>query len=246
MSYPPSPPPMEGVRRALAVFAHPDDVDFGAAGTVARWTAEDIDVSYLLVTRGEAGGIDDAPRPEVAKIREAEQRAAAAAVGVTDVEFLHGYADGAVYCDHQLRRDITRAIRQKRPERVLTNSALPDWSQLSGPHHPDHVAVGQAVSAAVYPDARNLHAHPELLLNEKLEPWTVSEVWFSGGPNPDHHVDITDTFHQKIAALRRHASQLPDPDQVESQLREWLSHNAKAAGFGADRLAEGFSIVRSG
>lgn len=224
----------------LAVFAHPDDIDFGAAGTIARWVAEGVDVTYLLVTRGEAGGFDDTPREAIPRIREAEQRAAAAAVGVSSVEFLHGYADGALYPTHELRRDIARAIRRHRPQRVLTNSPLPRWDFLGGPNHPDHTAVGQAASAAIYPDARNPYAHPEL---NDLAPWSVGEVWFSGGPEPDHFVDITDFADQKFAALHSHPSQLPDPDATEALLRTFLAHSARAAGLPDGRLAESFTIV---
>ena len=245
MSFGPSPSPDPGVRRALAVFAHPDDIDFGAAGTVAQWVDEGIKVTYLLVTRGEAGGFDDTPRDEVPGIREAEQRTAAAAVGVSDVEFLDGYADGAVYVTHELRRDITRVIRRVRPQRVLTNSPLRRWDWLGGPNHPDHVAVGEATSSAVYPDARNPYAHPELLREANLEPWTVSEVWFSGGPDTDHFVDVTDVLDRKLAALKAHASQLQDPAAVERQVLEFLKRNAQDAGLPEGRLAEAFSIVNS-
>ncbi len=232
---------MPDIRRVLAVFAHPDDIDFGAAGSVARWVAEGIEVTYLLVTRGEAGGFDATPREEIPRIREAEQRAAAEAVGVTTVEFLDGYADGAVYPSHPLRRDIARAIRRHRPQRVLTNSPVPRWDFLGGPNHPDHTAVGQATCAAIYPDARNPYAHPEL---SELSPWSVGEVWFSGGPGPDHVVDVTDTVKQKFAALRSHPSQLPDPDAMEQRLRRFMEINAQTAGLPAGRLAESFSIVK--
>src|SRR6185436_963524 len=107
VSFPPSVPPLPDVKRILVIFAHPDDVDFGAAGTVAGWIADGLDVAYLIVTRGDAGGFDDTPRHEMPIIREAEQRAAAAAVGVTQVEFLDGYADGTVTPTVPLRKDIT-------------------------------------------------------------------------------------------------------------------------------------------
>jgi LmbE family N-acetylglucosaminyl deacetylase len=234
----------DGVRRVLAVFAHPDDIDFGAAGTVAAWTDAGIEVAYVLVTRGDAGGFDDTPRAEMPKIREAEQKAAAAAVGVHEVHFLDGYQDGAVYVTHQLRRDITRQIRRFRPDRVLTNSPVRSWSMLGGPNHPDHQAVGEATTYAVYPDARNPFAHPELLAEEGLAAWTVPEVWYSGVPEPDHFVDITDTFDRKIAALRSHASQLPDPDAIVGGLRERFGAQAVRAGMPPGRIAESFRIAR--
>ncbi|MFC7481381.1 PIG-L deacetylase family protein [Luedemannella flava] len=104
------------------MFAHPDDVDFGAAGTIAGWVDAGIDVTYVIVTRGDAGGFDDTPREHIPAIREAEQRAAASVVGVKTVEFLDGYADGTVTASLGLRRDIIAAIRRHRPDRVITNS----------------------------------------------------------------------------------------------------------------------------
>lgn len=238
------PEPRTDVQRVLGIFAHPDDIDFGAAGTIARLTDEGIEVAYLLVTRGDAGGFDDTPRERMPAIREAEQRAAAAAVGVKNVEFLDGYPDGAVYVTHPLRRDITRAIRRFRPDRVLTNSMVRHPHRLGGPNHPDHQAVGEATTYAVFPDARNPFAHPELLADEGLEPWTVHEVWYSGGPEPHHFVDITDTFDNKLAALRSHASQIPDMDALEPRLRGMFGGMARLAGLPEGRLAEGFVIAQ--
>lgn len=236
--------PGKTVKRVLGVFAHPDDIDFGAAGSIASWTDQGIEVGYLLVTRGDAGGFDETPREEMPRIREAEQRAAAAAVGVTDVSFLDGYPDGAVYVSHELRRDIARHIRRFRPDRVLTNSPVANWERLGGPSHPDHQAVGQATTYAVYPDARNPFAHTELLAVEGLEPWSVPEVWYSGGPNPDHVVDVTDTFDRKVKALRSHVSQLTNPDEVEQFLRKRFGAAAVAAGLPEGRLVETFSVAR--
>ncbi len=226
------------------MFAHPDDIDFGAAGSIAHWTDQGIEVAYVLVTRGDAGGFDDTPREQMPQIRETEQRAAADAVGVSDITFLDGYPDGAIYVTHELRRDITRQIRRFRPDRVLTNSPGRDWKRLGGPDHPDHQAVGQATTYAVYPDARNPFAHPELLADEGLAAWTVPEIWYSGGPDPDHFVDITDTFERKIRALRSHASQLSDPDAVVAMLRERFGELARHAGMPAGRIAESFNIAR--
>jgi LmbE family N-acetylglucosaminyl deacetylase len=244
MSFPPSVPPLPDVERALVIVAHPDDVDFGAAGTVARWVSEGIDVTYCLVTRGEAGGFDDTPRDQVPGLREAEQRAAAAAVGVTDLEFLPGYADGRVYVTHELRRDLSRVIRRHRPDRLLTQSPLRRWDRV-GIGHPDHIATGEAAWCAVYPDARNPFAHPELLADEGLEPWAVREVWFMGSPNPDHFVDITATFPQKLMALQAHTSQTSHLDDLEGMLRDFLSANAAAAGLPAGHLAEAFTVLRT-
>ncbi|WP_433080694.1 PIG-L deacetylase family protein [Dactylosporangium sp. CA-052675] len=238
MTFPPSAAPLTDVQRALCVLAHPDDVDFGSAGTIATWVDAGIEVAYLLVTRGDAGGFDDTPREQMPVLREAEQRAAAAAVGVKQVEFLDGYRDGILEPTIGLRRDITAAIRRFRPDRVLTSSPLRRWERLAGPSHPDHLAAGEATTCAVYPDARN----PFTFTDIGLEAWTVREIWYSGGPNPDHIVDITDTFPRKLAALRAHASQTAHLDGFEEMLRERHAMVARAGGLPEGRLAEGYSV----
>ncbi|MEU5940632.1 PIG-L deacetylase family protein [Micromonospora sp. NPDC047548] len=243
MSFPASAPALSDVHRALAVFAHPDDVDFGCAGTIAGWVEEGVEVAYLIVTRGDAGGFDDTARHRMPLVREAEQRAAAAAVGVTRVDFLDGYADGTVAPTLDLRRDVTAAIRRFRPDRVLTNSPLRRWEHLSGPSHPDHLAVGEATTCAVYPDSRNPFAHPELLA-EGLEPWVVREIWYAGGPAPDHAVDVTDHVDRKIAAMRAHSSQTGRLD-VETWVRDRLTTVADNAGLPSGRLAEAFTVLRT-
>jgi LmbE family N-acetylglucosaminyl deacetylase len=229
------------LERVLVVAAHPDDVDFGAAGTIAGWTAAGIEVAYCIITNGDAGGFDPAiPRADIPSIRQAEQRAAAAAVGVTDVTFL-GYPDGRLYVTHDLRRDITRQIRRARPQRVLGQSPERNWQRIA-PSHPDHLAAGEATLCALYPDARNQFAHPELVL-EGLGEWVVGEMWLSGGPRADHFVDVTDTFDKKLAALRAHVSQTEHIEDLEGMLRGWLSLNATRAGMEDGRLAEAFQVV---
>jgi LmbE family N-acetylglucosaminyl deacetylase len=243
VTFPPSAEPLADAKRVLAVVAHPDDIDFGASATVSRWVAEGIEVAYLLVTRGDAGGFDDRPRAEMPVVREAEQRAAAGVVGVTDVEFLDGYSDGTLTPSIELRRDITRAIRRFRPDRVLTTSPLRRWERIAGPSHPDHLAVGEATTCAIYPDARNPFAFPDLM-RAGLEPWVVREVWYMSGPNPDHVVDVTDAFDTKMAALRAHESQTSHFD-LESVLRDRMSAMAIAGGLKEGRLAEAFNIFRT-
>lgn len=229
------------IHRALVVAAHPDDIDFGAAGTVATWTAAGIAVTYLLVTDGDAGGFDDTPRDEMAPLRRAEQTEAANCVGVSDLRFL-GYPDGRLTATIELRRDIARVIRQVRPQRLLGPSPDRNYERI-GPSHPDHRAAGDATLDAVYPDARNPFAHPELLSEEGLDAWTVSEVWLMAGPTTDHAVDITDTFEQKVAALRSHKSQTGHMEDLEGMLRGWLGRAGREAGLGEGRLAEVFQVV---
>jgi LmbE family N-acetylglucosaminyl deacetylase len=210
---------------------------------VARWVADGLTVAYVLITRGDAGGFDDTPRHQMPGIREAEQRAAAAELGVTDVEFLDGYSDGTLTPSIGLRRDITRAIRRFRPDRVLTSSPLRRWERIAGPSHPDHLAAGEATTCAIYPDARNAFAFPELL-TEGLEPIVVREVWYAGGPDPDHLVDTTDTYSTKLAALRRHVSQVGHVE-LDSILRERMAMTARAGGLPEGRLAEAFTVLRT-
>jgi LmbE family N-acetylglucosaminyl deacetylase len=233
------------VSRSLVITAHPDDVDFGAAGTIAQWTDAGIEVSYCIVTNGEAGGGDKSvSRAEMATIRQAEQTAAAKQVGVHDLHFL-GYPDGLVETGVGLRKDLARVIRLLRPNRVVTQSPDRNYVRI-GTSHPDHRAVGSAALDAVYPDSRNPFAFPDLLADEKLEPWTVREVWIAGGPAPTNYVDITDTFSRKVAALRCHASQISDPDGLEQFLRGWLSRAAAQGGLPEGRLAEAFQIIQTG
>ena len=233
------------VERVLVVTAHPDDVDFGAAGTVANWTDAGIEVTYCLCTDGQAGGNDrDLPREEMARIRRIEQTEAARAVGVTDLRFL-GHMDGELYPTHELRRDISRVIRQVRPQRVLTQSPERWWDRL-GVSHPDHRAAGDATVDAVYPDARNPFAHPELLDVEGLEPWIVSEIWLMASPRAEHFVDVTTQFDRKIAALNAHVSQTSHFEDMAGFVRPWMAGTARDAGLPEGRLAERFQVVPVG
>ncbi|MEV0127450.1 PIG-L deacetylase family protein [Dactylosporangium sp. NPDC050688] len=241
MSFPRSATPLPDVRRVLCVFAHPDDVDFGSAGTVAGWVDAGIEVGYLLVTRGDAGGFDDTPRAQMPALREAEQRAAASVVGVSQVEFLDGYRDGVLTASIELRRDITAAIRRFRPDRVLTNSPLRRWDRIAGPSHPDHLAAGEATTCAVYPDARNPFTFTEL----DLPAWTVREIWYSGGPDPDHVVDITGTYERKLKALRAHVSQTSHLEDLDGLMRQRLAATASAGGLPEGSLAEAFSVFHT-
>jgi LmbE family N-acetylglucosaminyl deacetylase len=230
------------IARILAITAHPDDVDFAAAGTVARWTQAGIDVTYCVVTSGDAGGFDEAfPRADMPARREAEQLAAATCVGVQDVRFL-GYPDGRVEATLALRRDLARVIRQVRPDRVVCPSPERSYAGV-GASHPDHRAVGSAVLDAVYPDARNPFAFPELRQREGLAPWTVREVWIAGGPGPDHYVDVTATFARKIAALRAHESQIGHRTDLEQRVRARLALAARRGGLPDGRLAEAFQVL---
>jgi len=220
-------------------MAHPDDVDFGAAGTIAQWTDAGIEVTYCIVTDGDAGGFDPAvDRGEIGAIRQAEQRMAAKQVGVDDVRFL-GYPDGRVEVSFDLRRDIARVIREVRPQRVLCQAPQRNMVRIPA-SHPDHLATGEATLCAIYPDARNPFAFAEIA---NLEAWSVAETWVSGLERANRYVDITDTFDRKMAALHAHVSQHPEPDTLEPMVRGWNGANALAAGLAAGRLAEGFWVL---
>jgi LmbE family N-acetylglucosaminyl deacetylase len=232
------------IERALVIVAHPDDVDFGMAGTVATLTSQGVDVAYCLVTSGDAGGDDNnMEREDRARMREEEQRAAAGCVGVTDLTFL-GYADGMVEPTLALRRDLARVIRRVRPDVVLTQSPERNYERIFA-SHPDHLATGEATLRAVYPDARNPHAFPALLNDEGLEPHTVTRVWIGGGSaqSPTMVVDTTASIDKKIEALKCHKSQVGDGERLDGMLREWGGMIAKNAGLPKGRLAEGFRVI---
>jgi LmbE family N-acetylglucosaminyl deacetylase len=233
--------PSDEVNRILVVTAHPDDVDFGVAGSVAAWTDGGIEVSYCIVTDGDAGGSDRSiSRSDMAKIRQEEQCAAAATVGVKDVVFL-GHPDGRLTASLDLRRDISREIRRVRPDRVVCQSPDRMWDRLYA-SHPDHLAAGEAAVCAVYPDSRNPFAHPELL-EDGLEPYTVPEMWIMAFTSPNRAVDVTRTFDRKIEALRCHKSQVGEGTELPAMIRSWLEPAGRAAGLADGGLAEMFKVV---
>ncbi|HXW39316.1 MAG TPA: PIG-L deacetylase family protein [Acidimicrobiales bacterium] len=237
-------PETEVFGRALVVCAHPDDVDFGCAATVATFVDLGTEVRYCIVTNGEAGGSDRSQtRDEMAGIRQDEQRAAAAAVGVHDVTFL-GYPDGRLGSSIELRRDVSRVIREFGPDLVITQSPERNLGFIYA-SHPDHLAAGEATVDAVYPDARNPFAHPELL-EEGLEPHTVPYLWLMAAPNSNLAVDTTDHFARKVAALACHKSQGGDDPGMEKRLSEWGRGNAATAGLADGRLAELFLSIPTG
>lgn len=236
--------------RILIIVAHPDDIDFSSGGTVARWVAEQNSVAYCVCTDGDAGGFDEAVgRGQMAELRRKEQRAAADVYGVDEIDWL-GHPDGRVYVTHELRRDISRSIRRHRPDRVVVPPAARNLRNTYG-SHPDHLAVGEAAMCAVYPDARNPFAHPELLADEGLEPWSVGETWvIHPGPGADQYVDVTDHIDAKIAALRAHESQTARMEDLGDRTRAWAFSQARAAGWCDDgtpedrrRYAEGFLVL---
>ncbi len=235
--------PDSEVTRVLCVAAHPDDLDFALAGTVALWTDEGIEVSYVVCTDGQAGGFDlETPRDQVADIRRSEQLEAAAIVGVEDVRFLGGM-DGELVVTPGLVHDITAAIRSVRPERVVIPSPERDWQRI-GRSHPDHLAAGEAAIRAIYPAARNPFAFPALF-DQGLEPWTIAETWVMAHPTSNHVVDVTDTFDRKLQAILAHRSQHLEPHTIEDRMRGFLRARGEAAGM-PGRLVEAFFVTATG
>lgn len=224
--------------RILVVVAHPDDIEFGVAGSVARWIEEGAVVTYCIVTDGAAGTEDPtASAEELAKIRQEEQRAAAAAVGVTDVRFL-GYRDGILEPTLNVRRDITRIIREVKPYRVVCHDPTTILVGDRYINHPDHRASGEAAAYAVFPSAVVPLIFPELF-EAGFEPHRVAELYFILTLHPDTYVDISTTIDRKIEALLCHKSQL-GPEAGE-RVREWNAEWGKHIG---SAYAEAFRVMR--
>lgn len=230
-------------QRVLVVSAHPDDPDFGAGGSVARLVDSGADVSYVIVTDGRQGGEDPKQKDsELIAIRKKEQRAAAKVLGVKNVEFL-GYKDGHLAPDLKLRRDIVRMIRKYKPDLVITHVPGRVLDGPMGGSHPDHLAVGEATMAAVYPDSRNPRAFRSLL-KEGLEPHEVKEVWIPFWTMGDYYVDITPTLDRKIEALRKHKSQIAKPGRVwdvDKAVRKRSRDIGKKGGY---KFAESFKRIK--
>jgi LmbE family N-acetylglucosaminyl deacetylase len=231
--------PVRPFSRALVVSAHPDDAEFGAAGTVARWTEAGTQVTYLVVTDGASGSADpEMTRERLVAIRAEEQRAACAAIGVDDVEFL-GYRDGYLEATIEARRKVAAAIRRHRPEVVVTLDPQVRWLSWGYVNHPDHRATGDLVLHSINPAASTRLWDPSLI-EQGLEPWDVSELWLMSFGDGMDLVDITATFDRKLAALRCHASQLNGWDP-EDRLRAMAAERGKEGGV---ELAEAFTVLR--
>ena len=236
-----TPLPDSEIKRVLVVMAHPDDCDFGAGGTIAQWTSQGIEVSYCIITNGDQGGEESGiPVEEMAKVRQQEQRDAGRALGVTEITYLN-YRDGWLMPSIELRKEIVKAIRIAKPDRMVVQSPERNWERIYS-SHPDHLAAGETAIQAVYPDARNPFAFPELKA-AGLEPWRVREVWITGSPTPNHFVDITETFSKKIAALHAHVSQTAHNKELENMVRSWGERNAEANGLAQGRVAEIFKVI---
>lgn len=226
----------------MVIVAHPDDADFGPAGTIAAWVDAGSVAHLVCCTSGEAGGEDPRADPlELAKLREDEQRAAASVVGYHGVTFLH-QPDGALANDLALREQLVRVLRTFRPNAVLTIDPRVLISSFGHVQHTDHRAAGMAALDAVYPASQNPMAFPHLVVDEGLDPHAVDGLYLFWGDQPNAWVDITATIDRKVAALREHASQIREPAKLEEQIREWAARQGEPIGALA---AEAFSYART-
>jgi LmbE family N-acetylglucosaminyl deacetylase len=236
--------------RAMVVMAHPDDAEFGCAGTMAKWASAGSEVILVLGTSGDKGSDDTSMTSELlVETREREQQAAARVLGVKTVEFLR-FRDAELMPDLKLRLAITRMIRQYKPEALICQDPTNRWEGQEYIQHPDHLAMGEATLAAVFPSARDRLTFPQLL-DEGLEPHKVTEVFVAGARDPDVWIDITDSFDTKMKALGEHRSQMGDWE-FEPMLRRWAEDTAAEARYkrypGASemKLAEAYKYFKLG
>jgi LmbE family N-acetylglucosaminyl deacetylase len=229
------------IQRALVVFAHPDDAEFGSSGTCAKLAKAGKDVFYLVTTDGSKGSSDPDMTPErLIQTRQDEQRAAAEVVGVKEVEFL-GFEDGMLEASLDLRKAITASIRKFKPDVVIAQNPERNLAMSVFVQHPDHLATGEATLAAIYPCARDRMTFPDLLARG-LEPHVVREIWIAGTGAPDFFVDISETIDTKVAALRAHSSQVSHRD-----VAEFVPQRAKQMGEPQGiPFAEGFRRIQIG
>lgn len=217
----------EDWQRGLAMVAHPDDLEFGAAAAVARWTGQGKQIGYWLATRGEAG-IDGIAPEQSAPLREREQRASAALVGVETVEFA-GLPDGTLEYGLPLRREVARAVRRHHPETVITLNFRDTWDGGSALNQADHIATGRAVLDGVR-DAGNRWVFRELI-EDGLEPWDgVTQILVAGSPRAGHGVDVTDAFPRGVASLRAHEQYLRGLGSGDFDVEEFLESMARQVG----------------
>ena len=226
------------ITRAMAIYAHPDDAEFGMAGTVAKWVKAGVEVTYCMVTNGASGSDDPTmTREKLRDVRYAEQRAAAKILGVKHCVFL-GHEDGYLYPTLEVRKDVARQIRIHKPDVILT---MDPTSRVADTYinHPDHIAAGEVVLRSINPDASTRNMFPELWQDEHLEPHKPKALFLTSFGEGGVAIDISAVMEIKIKALLAHSSQLwPGADQM---IREWAKQTGKRAGY---KAAESFRIVR--
>jgi len=227
-------------QKILVVLAHPDDPEFFCGATFAMWAQAGHHIRYCLVTCGDKGTKDvTVTASDLCGIRQVEQRNAASVLGVEDIRFLD-YPDGYVVADLKLRKDITRAIRQERPDILVTCDPTTLFVGDNRINHPDHRAAGQAAIDAVYPSARDHLYFLDLWQDEKLEPHIVREVWVCGTLQPNVSLDVTSYWETKIQALYEHKSQIGEPAALAERMRSRRTEDSTAAN---PRYVEGFRRI---
>lgn len=240
----PAPPLAETqVARIVIGVAHHDDIEFGAAGSVAHWVRQGAQVTYIIITDGGAGSnTPGIVRADLVARRKEEQMAAAAAVGVTDVRFL-GYQDGVLQPTIDLRRDIVRILREVKPDRVVCQDPTTVFFGDNYINHPDHRAAGEAMLYSVFPSSETRPIFAELL-DEGLEPHKVRELYVTLTTSPTHFVDITETLDAKLDSLRCHVSQLGEGEDAENGALKWIrERNAEVGAMVGVPAAELFKVM---
>jgi LmbE family N-acetylglucosaminyl deacetylase len=214
-----APDSWETPQKILVILAHPDDPEFFCGATLARWARAGHEIHYLLLTCGDKGFDDPtATSNHICAVRQAEQNAAAAIIGVKTVRFLD-HEDGYLVPSIELRREVVRAIRQIKPDILVTCDPTHLFAGDYYINHPDHRYAGQVVLDAVFPAVNNPFFFPELIKNEGLQPHKVREVWVSLTGNPTVTLDVTNTWEIKVLALKEHKSQIGDPKEFEQRMR---------------------------
>ncbi|HET8631321.1 MAG TPA: PIG-L deacetylase family protein [Thermomicrobiales bacterium] len=232
----PQPQPEERpIEAVMAIVAHPDDAEFSSAGTLAKFAREGKRTYIVVCTSGNKGTPDPEMTGEkLAAMRREEQLGASKELGITETIFLDN-PDGELFPTLEFREQIVRQLRKYRPDVVLTHDPFRPYSL-----HPDHRAVGITTTDAIYPTARDAIYFPEHY-KSGLQPWKVGEIWYYGAEHPDKFIDISETFDQKIAALKHHESQVGRSQNLAERLRERAHEVGKEAGL---ELAEAFKVVR--
>jgi LmbE family N-acetylglucosaminyl deacetylase len=223
---PGSPDQWEAPQKILVILAHPDDPEFFCGASLARWARAGHEIHYFLLTCGDKG-FDDihASADQICTTRHAEQSAAAAIIGVKSVRFLDR-EDGFLVPTIDLRREVVRVIRKVKPDILVTCDPTHLFAGDYYINHPDHRYAGQVVLDAVFPAASNPFFFPDLIENEGLQPHKPREVWISLTDNPNVILDVTDTWEDKIRALKEHRSQIGDPKEFEQRMRDRKSERS--------------------
>lgn len=221
--------PLNEAIKIVAIAAHHDDLEFGISGSIARWIEEGADVTYIIITDGGAGSNEpNIDLQGLIESRRQEQIEASKAVGVTDTRFL-GYKDGTLQPTIELRKTLTRLLRELKPDRVICQDPTTVFFGDGYINHPDHRAAGEAAIYATFPSSETRPIFPELL-DEGYEPHKVKELWLTLTENPTHYVDITNTLNKKTDSLRAHVSQLGEGEDFENGVGKWIKERFSEAG----------------